>query len=166
MQVEKTENEDGPLVSFGPIDPETKLQLSIPLTFERVLLDAPNDLLVTLSCRFNNNKVEVVRLNVQTTSGGNISSRAIAQLGLPAFIREATLSVIPNVDFWTSSSSSNEEIEADSHNFAYLAQIYWLEHICFGAPRQTLMNLLALPRSTCNVLLREIKRTYKLPSAQ
>lgn len=164
LHIEKTSTADGLLVYFGPIDPETKRQLAIPATFERQISDQARGLTLTLTCQFVGDKVEVNRLNISADRLGNISSRAIAQLGLPALIREVVKEVTPSWGYWSESSFGDSHLDTSRTNFAFLAQVYWLEHVSQGTPRQTLMSMLKMPRSTCNVLLRQIKQTYELPA--
>lgn len=165
LQIEKTATEDGPFVFFGPKDPESKRQLCIPATFERLIWDQDRGLNLVLSCAFQDNKVAVTRICISSLPGEQISSRAIAQLGLPTMIRAVTESVVPDWSFWSLGLAKQPSVQPQEQNFAYLAQVYWLEHISHGAPRQTLMNALQMPRSTCNVLLRSIKQRFDLPAS-
>ena len=165
LHIEETSAADGALVYFGPIDPESKRQLAIPSTFERQISDQELGLKLTLSCVFTGEKVEVSRLLISSDNQGNISSRVLAQLGLPSLIREVTMFVVPNSEFWVVSKNRDSILEVTSTNFAYLAQVYWLEHVSHGSPRQELMKLLGIPRSTCNLLLRKIKDVYLLPTS-
>lgn len=164
LHIEETSIADGPLVYFGPIDPESNRQLAIPVSFERQITDQVRGLTLTLTCQFVGDKVEVTQLNISADRLGTISSRTIAQLGLPRLIREVVKAVTPNWEFWLESSYGDAYLDASKTNYAYLAQVYWLEHISQGTPRQTLMAMLKMPRSTCNVLLRQIKKSYGLPA--
>ena len=163
--IEKTSTVDGALVYFGPIDPESKRQLAIPVTFERQISDQVRGLTLTITCQFVGDKVEVTRLNISADRLGTISSRTIAQLGIPGLIREVVKAVTPSWEFWLGSGNEDDHLDVSKTNYAYLAQVYWLEHISQGTPRQTLMSMLKMPRSTCNVLLRKIKNDFGLPVA-
>jgi hypothetical protein len=46
---------------------------------------------------------------------------------------------------------------------ATIAQLYWYHEALSGTPRQVLMQMLDMPRSTVNVLLRKVNKTYPLP---
>jgi hypothetical protein len=164
LAIEKTSTPDGPFVSFGPIDPESKRQLCIPSTFERSIWDGERGLSVQLSCEFIENKVKVSKVCIAAEPGEQISSRSIAQLGLPVLVRAVTEEVVPDWEYWNILGRGLEDFKPWAHNYAYLAQVYWLEHISHGAPRQTLMSALQMPRSTCNVLLRNIKSAFELPA--
>lgn len=163
MLIEKTNNPDGLMTKFGPQDPETGRQLEIPSSFERKIQDLQSGLKITISCNFDGQLVVVNQLSVATDIDGGITSRVIAQLGLPALIHEVTTSVCPDWEFWSADRLNGERIENSAYNYAFLAQVYWLHHVSHGSPRQELMRMLDIPRSSCNLLLRRIKLAYELP---
>lgn len=164
VRIERTDVADGPMTKFGPIDPETNRQLEMPLTFERSVIDERNGLEITLTCAYSGEKVQVKRISVAANSKDHISARDLAQLGLPGLIQVVTESVVPNWEYWTSPRQEGIPTSQLKTNHAFLAQMYWLQHVSHGSPRQTLMDYLNMPRSTCNVLLRNLKLEFELPA--
>ena len=154
---------DGALVPFGPQDPVTAWQLEIPKTFTRKVKYEDLGLEATLSCHFNGQKVEINSLRVYS-AGQEVTSRSLTQLSLPEVIHQASLGAIPNSKNWDFSNKKKrlEYGQVDSKSI-FIAQLYWLEHVSWGAPRAAIMEYLNAPRPTVNQWLREFKKHGFLP---
>jgi hypothetical protein len=168
VKISRTDSIDAPLVSVGPTAAESShQQLLIPRQFEREISfpdseDAPT---LTLRCEFRDELVIVTNLEVRHLGANGITSSLLHSLALPALVHAASLDAIPNVEFWTQAGSDSEPALAVlKTDYGFLAQMYWLEHVTQGSPRQRLMSYLGLPQSTCNVLIRRIKSVYPLPT--
>jgi len=163
VSIERTGVEDGKLVVFGPLDPSNGVQLSIPERFEREVTSGPRGLTLRVSCSFTGEWIDVSSLSVTPPKGEGLTSRALVQIALPPIVRELAASVIPRHEYWTAEFQDALGWGSLKTNDAFLAQLYWLEHVSQGSPRQTLMRYLAMPRSTCNVLIRRLRSEFPLP---
>lgn len=154
---------DGPLVEFGPEDTATGWKLKIPKTFTRKVKYDHLSLDAVITCAFNGQKVEITSLHIYS-AGEEVTSRALTQLSLPEVIYEASMSAIPNSKNWDISNKKKrlEYGHVDSKSI-FIAQLYWLEHVSWGAPRAAIMDYLGSPRPTVNQWLREFKKQGLLP---
>ena len=168
VKISRTDSVDAPLVSVGPTVAESShQQLLIPRQFEREISfpDSDNAPTLTLLCEFRDELVIVTNLEVRHVGTNGITSSLLHSLALPALVHAASLDAIPNVEFWIVDGSDSElPLEVLKTDYGFLAQMYWLEHVTQGSPRQRLMSYLGLPQSTCNVLIRRIKSVYPLPT--
>jgi|688.fasta_scaffold508857_2 hypothetical protein len=156
--------EDGPLVSFGPYDLLTDKRLSIPAHFSRIVRLEELNLDVTLKCEFRLARVEVVEVGVKSIGGNSIRARDLNGIGIPELIFEICKSLVPDYEFWTKEFQDRVIDWGNLRtNDAFLAQMYWLNHATYGAPRQSLMEYMGIPRSTCNVRLKKIEKSFPLP---
>lgn len=150
---------DGKLVKFGPIDQTTMTQLSIPETITRLVNYPALELEVEITCHFSGERLEVSKLNIQGC-GTYIATAALTRLSLPQVIRRIALDAIPNVSHWL-----NPKPELLDKNLAFLAQIYWLEHASWGAPRTAIMELKSWSRPNTSFHLKNIAKIFELPGA-
>lgn len=161
----KTEVEDGPMISFGPRDSDTGMQLSIPSRFERRIANEEKNLELVISCEFVAERVDVRSIRVSTILGGSVGTRDLTQLSLPTLVHQICVSVIPNSEYWlralTDETIGWTELKTSD---AFVAQIYWLEYVAHGNPRATIMNYFGMPRSSCNLLLRKLKQRFEMPN--
>lgn len=163
FEIEKTNKPDGPLVRFGPIDSSTGNQLAIPSEFERVVTQESTQLSLRVSCYFSGERIEVSSLCVQAPKGSAVTTRDLFQLGLPEVIRAIAKVVVPDFEKW--SVEDNALTGSHAGTYVFLAQMYWLEHVSYGNPRQALMTHLSKPRSTTSVLIRKLNADFGLPGA-
>jgi len=164
FRISKSDKPDGLLVPFGPLDPDTGWQLTIPKTFTRKVWYGHLGLDVRISFIFTGQKVEIRSLSVNS-EGQEVTSRSLTQLSLPEVIHEATLSAIPDSQKWELSTKKTrlQYGPVDSKSL-FVAQLYWLEHVSSGAPRAAIMEYLNAPRPTVNQWLREFKKFGFIPS--
>ena len=164
FRISKSDKPDGFLVPFGPLDPDTGWQLTIPKTFTRKVWYERLGLDVKITCTFTGQKVEIRSLSVNS-EGQEVTSRALTQLSLPEVIHEATLSAIPDSDKWDLSNKKKRlEFGLVDSKSLFVAQLYWLEHISSGTPRAAIMEYLNAPRPTVNQWLREFKKFGYIPN--
>jgi hypothetical protein len=162
--INRTEVVDGPLVSFGPIEPDSEIQLAMPSRFERRISYQGKNLELVITCEFAGDKVAVRSLRLTNTDGGGVGTRDLTQLSLPSLVHQISLSVIPNSQHWTKPLSNEAASWAELRTSdVYVAQVYWLEHVSHGNPRATLMQYFGMPRSSCNLLLRKLRLKFKMP---
>lgn len=167
LWIEKPATDDGPLVSFGPVDEETGCQLSIPSHFERLAGFVGSDITVKLHLEFRGDKIELKSLEVRREEG-SLSSRDLTQLALPKVIRQIAASVIPEAERWDPSLKGGgtvTESDPSRNNLVALAQLYWYEHVTWGSPRGRLMELWGISRPWANTLIKKAGLQYPLPGA-
>jgi hypothetical protein len=155
---------DGAVRPFGPVDPETKRQLSIPGTFVRIVRYADLPLSVELSCVFDGEKIQVKKLCAVGDAESYVTSRDLTQLSLPSVIRQIGLQVITDAAYWTmewqDAHSVKEGLKSDPH---FLAQLYWFEHATWGSPRVAVQEYLGCKRTTANYYIRMAGTVTPLP---
>lgn len=155
----RSKQSDGKLVSFGPLDQASMTQLSIPETITRVVNYPALELEVEITCRFSGERLEVTNMNIRG-HGTYIATAALTKLSLPQVIRAVALEAIPNVAHWT-----NPKPEFLDGNRAFLAQVYWLEHASWGAPRTAIMELKGWSRPNTSFHIKGIAKEFQLPGA-
>lgn len=159
LKIVKIEGEfDGDLVPVGPTDSDLRFALEIPSSFARKFVNPKNGLAIELHCTFDGDKANLTKLVVEKGLTG-ITTRELGQLKLPYLIQRLCHEVIPNSQHWTAASTSQEE----RHTFAFMAQLYWFEHISWGNPRMRLMELFEWPKSTASYQLRKLNQQWSLP---
>jgi hypothetical protein len=149
---------DGALVPIGPNDRGLRFALEIPSSFARRFVSPETGLAMELHCIFDGEKVSLTKLVVEKGPTG-ITTRELGQLKLPYLIQALSYTVIPNSTHWTADSYD----PAESQTFAFMAQLYWFEHISWGNPRLRLMRLFQWPKSTASYQLRKINDRWPLP---
>jgi hypothetical protein len=144
---------------------KTGKQLAIPKTFSRMVELSDPHFNLQLWCEFSGDRIEVRKLCVDAGSG-EIASRKLLQLGLPAIVKEIAFEVIPDAAFWT---YEGQEMDLDWGNLnvhhEFLAQMYWREHVSWGNPRQEIMQYFGMKRTAANALIRKIARGIPLPGS-
>jgi hypothetical protein len=90
---------DGKAVDFGPFDPETGTQQSIPSSLTRKVVYPELGVSAMVECVFTGDKLEIQRISVEN-NGKFVSTKVLTQLALPAVIRAIAVEVIPNAKLW------------------------------------------------------------------
>jgi hypothetical protein len=159
LKIVKIDGElDGDLVPVGPTDAELRFALEIPSSFARKFVNPKNGLAIELHCTFDGDKANLTKLVVEKGSTG-ITTRELGQLKLPFLIQLLCHEVIPNAKHWTGVSNN----QAERQTYAFMAQLYWFEHISWGNPRMRLMELFEWPKSTASYQLRKLNQQWSLP---
>lgn len=150
---------DGEMVTFGPLDQTTMTQLTIPKSMTRIVNYPELELEIELTCAFSGQRLEVTNMNIKG-HGTYIATRTLTQLSLPLVIHEIAYSAIPNITHWT-----KPRPELLDKNRAFLAQLYWLEHVSWGTPRTAIMELKKWSRPNTSFHIQNIAKEYELPGA-
>lgn len=162
--IELADVKDGDFRPFGPVDPETKRQLSIPEKFTRVVKYSDIPLSVELTCVFDGEKIQVKKLCAMSQPEAFVTSRDLTQLSLPAVIRRIGLQVIPDAEYWTMEWQDDHALKlglkSDPH---FLAQLYWFEHATWGSPRVAVQEYMGCKRTTANYYIRLAAGVTALP---
>lgn len=161
--ISKADVKDGVMVTFGPVDPENRRQLSIPKTFTRFVDYIDSTLVVELQCVFDGEKIQVSKISV-ANNGGFVTSRDLTQLSLPAVIRQMGLQVIPDSEYWTQEwQDANFKKHGLKYDSWFIAQLYWFEHATWGSPRVAVQELMGCKRTTANYYIRLAGEKTPLP---
>jgi hypothetical protein len=163
-EIFETDVPDGPLVDFGLENPRFHPKLRVPSHFQRQVLFKNLGLSVVLTCYFLSSRVEIRKLEVESLTDKPVLTTDLTKLGLPRLLKETTYSVIPGSGYWVKGHRQAAlEWSGFNHDEEFLAQLVWLEHVCQGRPRNTLMKYFEFPRSTCSLLLKRLRDEYGLP---
>lgn len=161
--ISKADVKDGGMVTFGPVDPENRRQLSIPKTFTRFVDYTDSSLVVELQCFFDGEKIQVSKISV-VNNGGFVTSRDLTQLSLPAVIREMGFQVIPDSEYWTQEWQDANSIKHGlKYDSWFIAQLYWFEHATWGSPRVAVQEFMGCKRTTANYYIRLAGEKTPLP---
>ena len=161
FSIQGDRRDDGPLISFGPLDAATSSQLAIPGSLVRRVSYPALALEVDLSCAFTGDRLEIVRMTIISRQS-YIATKDLTQLALPQVIREIVCGSVPNSDQWLiQDTNSFNHPRSD----AFLAQVYWFEHVSWGSPRATLMTFMGWSRPYANTRIKKISKEIKLPGA-
>jgi hypothetical protein len=168
MAIQAGSRPDGKLLTLGSADPESNLLLRVPQSFQRIVTYADHPLRLTLDCEFSGERIEIGKMLVES-SNEYIGSRELTQLRLPQVIRNLAMEVIPDAIHWTRWSQENRTRKSKSAKSrvsdGFLAQLYWFEHVSWGAPRASLMAYLGCSRTTANSHIKRIALEFPLPGS-
>jgi hypothetical protein len=166
LAIERGSKPDGDFVSFGNVDPKSDLRLRVPRAFQRIVTYSDLQLRLTLDCEFSGERIEIDKMLVES-AGKYIASRELTQLRLPHVIRTLALEVIPQAQEWTIETRHEKDKTWESlkHSVSdgFLAQMYWFEHVSWGAPRASLMSYMGYSRTTANAHIKKIAKEFTLP---
>jgi hypothetical protein len=153
---------DGPMVAFGPESPSWP-QLVVPASLARTVTYTSNPLTVVLECRFDQDKLQLKKVQIENFEGF-VSSRDLTQLKLPVLMRAVALESIPGSgDFLALAKTKLSNPQLLRENLLLLAQVYWLENVTWGSPRKTIMEFADCSRSTASEYIRLADKAFGLP---
>ena len=157
MEIRDTEEFDGKMQNVGGYIPDVAHQLLVPKSIKREVFYGENQPLLTLSLSLlDTNRFEVVGMNLQTPeNGSSISTNFLTKLSIPKVIRQIAVEAIPYSSYWTTPPTEYSD--------DYLAQLYWFEHVTWGAPRLAIMSFTGWSRANTNYHLRRISKVFDLP---
>lgn len=150
-----TKVEDGERVPFGPLGDSLPKSWTSHVTYS----DSPLEL--ELSARFDGQRVVIDRVTVVRPDGMGVNPEDLIALQLGQVIRQAAEGAVSpghgaNVNRRPGQRPTPEELKL-------VAAVYWFHHVTWGAPRQAVMALWDLPRSTANRWLRTARELYVMP---
>jgi hypothetical protein len=119
------------------------------------------DVIVEVSYEFTGTDLDLRWLFVRTKTG-SVQTRDLLALNLPTIKSIVAKKAIVDAPLHYRGEDLREMKNTD-HGQAVIAQLYWYHHVVSGTPRQVLMEMLDMPRSTVNVLLRKVNKAYPLP---
>lgn len=157
--ISSAEEPDWALERIAPQAVQHSFDIWVPLKMQRLVSYPTMDLKVTLDLVFSGHRVEILELKI---SAGKtyIATQDLTSLGLPKVIRAIVIGSIPDSSKWQPSKDSAEEKDL---TYKYLAELYWFEHISWGAPRSAIMSYAGWSRANTNWHLRRIAKEFPLP---
>lgn len=152
---------DGKRVDFGPFDQETGTQQSIPVSLTRKVVYPDLEVSALVKCVFTGDKLEIESITVMQ-GAKFVSTKVLTQLALPGVIREIAIEVIPNAQLW---ANPGVHKMGKPQGPAFLAQVYWFEHVSWGSPRGSIMNYMSWSRTNANFHISKLARQFGLPGS-
>jgi len=152
---------DGELVAFGPFDQESGSQASIPTQLTRKVTYPELGVVALFELVFTGDRLEIQRISVESNEKF-VSATVMSQLSIPAVIREIAVQTVPNSKIWALAGSGQQRRYEGQ---AFLAQVYWFEHISWGSPRASIMKYMSWSRTNANFHISKISREVELPGA-
>lgn len=140
-------------ITFGPS------KMSLPRTFEGTVNYGDQPFEVEISATFDGNRVRAQVIGIKREDG--VTPRDLATIELGRVIESVTAGAVrpddgAHVGRRPGRRPTDEELRL-------VADVYWYHHVTGGNPRQAVMTLWDLPRSTANGWLRRARDLYDFP---
>lgn len=155
-----TQKQDGALLVAGPRMDNLSRQLLVPAKMSRRVSYGEALPTAVLDLVFTGDRIEIVKIVVDAGED-YVTTQFLTHLSLPKVIRQVALDSIPDSSHWMT-DSSQVGIGLDSYD--YLAQLYWFEHLSWGAPRNAVMRYAGWSRANANWHLRRMAELGLLPA--
>lgn len=151
----KTKSVDGERVPFGPLDD------SLPKSWTAHVAYSDSPLELELSARFDGRRVVIDRVTVIRPDGAGVNPEDLVALQLGQVVQHVAEGAVSpghgaHVGRRPGRRPTDEELKL-------VAAVYWFHHVTWGAPRQAVMALWDIPRSTANRWLRRARELYPMP---
>lgn len=131
----------------------------LPGQFEAIVEHSDRPLLMKIEATFDGrSRLRAGRVSVERTDGESVTAQDMAATQLAAVMR--TVAVNAGL---TGPLAGPDEPADDDLRLLSLARTYWVEYVSWGKPREAVMELYGLPRSTANYWLRKAREKYGLP---
>lgn len=157
-------NEDGPGAVIGLVEPRFHPQIVAPTWLNRTVQYVNLGLTVSLRLEKRQQRFELLRMEIEGTSGRPIQTKDLTVLSLPNVVYQICRQAVKDEYFWTKAEGS---IQADkeelSSDIEFLTQLFAIEYLCQGNPRNAFITNLGIPRSTATLRVQEIRALLNLP---
>lgn len=157
--ISRTGDADWQLTRIAPQAIDHDVDLWVPLRMQRQITYPGLDLKVMIDLVFSGERLEIFELKISSATTF-IATQFLTSLSLPKVIRTISIDSIPNSSRWLSRPEKNEDKDL---SYRCLAEMYWFEHISWGAPRSAIMKYTGWSRANTNWHLRRIAKEYPLP---
>lgn len=152
---------------FGPS------KMGLPASFEGTVTysggevppagQADSPLKVTIRATFDGQRVSAMLVGIERTDGTGVTPRDLTMVELGAAIEAVTAGAVSpdhgaHIAPRPGRRPTPDELEL-------VADAYWYHHVIGGNPRQAVMDIWDLPKSTANGWLRKAKALYQFPEA-
>lgn len=157
-------NVDGPKTVVGLIEPRFHPQIVAPVWLNRTVHYVSLGLTVSLRLERQQQRFELLRMEIESSSGKVIQTQDLTELSLPDVVYQVCRQAIHDEYFWGLAENSDEkEKEGLSTDTEFLTQLFALEYLCQGNPRNAFMTNLGIPRSTATLRVQQIRLSLNLP---
>lgn len=150
----------GPRVGIGPEND------TLPTSFSATYTNTEEPLELELSCRWGGERVVVDEVVVRGRDGRPVTPRDMAavELGRAVYLATAMFAE-PAQGALNSEDRSNRRPTPDE--LRHLAAVYAMQFAAWGRPRQRVMEIWNLPRSTANSWIRKARELYpEMPAGE
>lgn len=159
FSINRTEEPDWDPGRIAPQHLEHDFELAIPLRMQRDVDYPTMGLKVRLDLVFSGERIEIMELRI-SSGKGFVATQYLTHLSLPKVIRAIAIEAIPDSSKW---QPKRVQSEGGKFPYRYLAELYWFEHITWGAPRSTIMEYTGWSRANTNWHIRRIAKQHPLP---
>lgn len=156
--IRETYQQDGKLRKTCGYMPLADYQLLAPAEIHREVsyTDPPVTLVISITLS-DAGRYELTHLEI--SGGSPISKTFLSNIPFPEIIRKATIKAIPDSGYWLNPSPAG----VGGFDDDYLVQLYWFEHLTWGAPRSAIMKATGWSRTNANYHIRRLAKSYDLP---
>lgn len=169
----------GDPVPFGPIP------FTLPSRWTARCVDVEDGLIAEVNLTFGGDRAEVERLTVFTAPDRpSLSARDVGRVKLAAIVGHAVQIAVRPIDpmavieslvgggddsltedhYEPMTDAEWQEVRDDADLDRALVALYWLHHVSWKAPRQAVMELFGVSRTTANRLITTAGERYPLPA--
>ena len=142
------------MIYFGPINSGSSLeQLSLPEEITKVVEYKDFGVKVEYLFAFDGKRLRLTSMSL--VSGTEISTSLLVKLQIPRIAREVVYEHNPSLAPLIASGTKNK---------TFLAQLYWAEYVCDGAPREMFRRQLGIARNTANYHLTRFSTAGLIPT--
>lgn len=144
-----------PAVAFGPANAR------LPERFTGRVDYTERPLRVRLACSFAGaDRVKVEEVRVDRTDGQTVTPEDMTLLQLGQVVHAVTMKAMRGVAM---RGGRKHDGPPTDDELLMLARMYWQEYVAWGKPRQFVMSMFELPRSTANSWIRKARERHGLP---
>lgn len=140
---------------FGPA------KMGLPASFSGSVEYDDQPLLLKIDATFDGQRVGAKVISVERADGASVTPRDLTTIELGHVIDELTTAAVSpdtgaHVGRRPGRKPTPEELEL-------VTNVYWYHHVTGGNPRQAVMAIWDLPRSTANGWLRSARQMFDFP---
>lgn len=152
-------DEDAEQIAFGPMGD------TLPSSWTATVDYSQAAVVVELSCRYTGTgRVRLPSVKVLGKDGHSVTPQDLTTLELAAVVHEAARGLVSPGDGIHLAPRSG--VRATPEELRLVAAVYWAHYVTWGSPRQAVMALWSLPRSTANYWLRKARELHNMPEAE
>jgi hypothetical protein len=162
VAIRRPKDHDGPIpyVPYGPAGDRLPAQFTAEVEYKE------RPLRVTIDATFDGvGRVKARVVAVDRTDGESVTPQDMAATQLGAVMSSVVWKATRRPGGGTIMQGGRRDASGPltDDELLTLARMYWFEYVSWGRPRQAVMNLLELPRSTANYWIRKAREKYGLP---
>lgn len=118
-----------------------------------------------LRLAYDGDRIQLQRLCAEPDGGLSLTPPVMARLRVAEQVHMAGLRAVEPTDLVLELRGSRVGRGLDEAEQRMVAAAYWLEYAIWGQPRQLVMAVWGVSRSTANRWIRTVRQTYPMPGA-